>query len=139
MAPEFLTLLDTKIASLPRLSLTLHFLFHPDRMETIDSLARANGYDTSFAGKQLTEMTQDGVLMETQIDGVTFYRLTMDRPLRRLLQQFHHAYGDFSFRIEVIICLISNREACRAVGADEELEYPRTVMGAPARHVQVRD
>jgi hypothetical protein len=106
MDPQLLEFLQTKVNSFVKWDLVRFFHDNPHTTDTAENIARYAGRSVDTIRAELTELAQDGVLEENQLDDMIVYSLVPDRHTRELLEQFVKASDDRQFRVKAIYHII---------------------------------
>jgi len=102
MDPRLLEFLQSKINSFVKWDLVCFFYDNPHTTDTADNIARYAGRNAGTIHTELAELSQEGVLEESQLGDMTIYSLASDRQTRELLKQFVQASDDQQFRAKAI-------------------------------------
>ncbi len=106
MDPQLLEFLQTKVNSFVKWDLVRFFHDNPHTTDTAENIARYAGRSVETIRLELSELAQDGVLEESQLDDMTVYSLAPDEQTRELLAQFVKASDDRQFRVKAIYHII---------------------------------
>jgi hypothetical protein len=106
MDPQLLEFLQTKVNSFVKWDLVRFFHDNPHTTDTAENIARYAGRSVETIRLELSELAQDGVLEENQLDDMTVYSLAPDQQTRELLSQFVKASDDRQFRVKAIYHII---------------------------------
>ncbi len=106
---EAFAFLETYVDSFVKWDLLHFFYYHPHAVHTVEAVALAVNRDAGVVARELHELAEAGVVLETQLGEVWVYTLTTDSEINAGLRAFIEAATQDEFRYRAIFHLVRGR------------------------------